>query len=77
MMYTPIIWSQYSRSAKVLDPCKSLEDALSDLRSEGIDTSENVGSSVCSHQRYAEVEVEHDNAFDMHPIVTTLYYKSI
>jgi hypothetical protein len=77
MRYTPIIWSQYSQAAKVLDPCDSLEDALSDIRSEGIDTSEDVGPSVCSHQRYAEVEVEHDTAFDMHPIVTTLYYKSI
>lgn len=75
--YTPVIWNHYSTSAKVLDACASLDDALSDLKAEGIDVSESKSAEVQSHKKYAEIEVEHKYGVNGVPYITYLYYQSI
>lgn len=75
--FTTILWDNYSQSSRLLGPYNSLEDALFDLTSEGIDTSKEESAEIQVHKRYAEVEIEHQYGVNGHPYVTYKYYQSV
>jgi len=75
--YTAIVWDNYSQSSKVLGCYTKLDDALSDLKGEGIDVSKDKEAEIQCHKKYAEVEVEHQFGVNGHPLCTYLYYQSI
>jgi hypothetical protein len=72
------LWDNYSKSSRLLGPYTSLDDALFDLTSEGIDTSKDKGAEIQIHKRYAEIEIEHQFADpNGNPYVTYKYYQSV
>jgi hypothetical protein len=76
--FTTILWDNYSQSSRLLGPYTSLDDALFDLTSEGIDTSMDKSAEIQSHKRYAVVEIEHQFAdINGNPYVTYQYYQSV
>jgi len=75
--FTTILWDNYSQSSRLLGPYTSLDDALFDLTSEGIDTSKDESAEIQAHKRYAVVEIEHQYGVNGHPYVTYQYYQSV